>query len=136
MRAREIHVEAEQLADEPLRWTSVKAALAAYAEGSEARFERIRRGCYRIRKIQISGKGHKAAITETVRSKVVPSVVVYVSAKLTAKTFCTMRNLRRARRVFMWRCGEAEKPNWPFLELLQAQVVLYRLSPAVVKGAP
>jgi len=46
MRAREIHAAAEQLAGEPLRWTSVKAALA---DGSEARFERVRRGYYRIR---------------------------------------------------------------------------------------
>jgi len=49
MRAREIHAAAEQLAGEPLLWTSVKAALAAYAEGSEPRFERVRRGYYRIR---------------------------------------------------------------------------------------
>ena len=53
MRARDIHAAAEQLAGEPLLWTSVKAALAAYAEGSEARFERVRRGNYRI-------KGHVA----------------------------------------------------------------------------
>jgi len=53
MRAREIHAAAEQLADEPLRWTSVKAALAANAEDDEARFDRIRRGCYRIREIQL-----------------------------------------------------------------------------------
>jgi hypothetical protein len=49
MPVREIHAAAEQLAGEPLRWTSVKAALAANAEGSEARFERVRRGYYRIR---------------------------------------------------------------------------------------
>ncbi len=80
----------------------------------------------------ISGKAEKATITETVRSKVVPSVVVYVSAKLTAKTFCTMRNLRRGRRVFMWRRGKAESPRWPDFELLQAIVVLDRLTPAPV----
>ena len=39
----------EQLAGEPLRWTSVKGTLAAYAEGSESRFERVRRGYYWIR---------------------------------------------------------------------------------------
>ena len=50
MRAREIHAAAERLAGEPLRWTSVKGILAAYAEGYGARFERVRRGCYRIRK--------------------------------------------------------------------------------------
>ena len=60
----------------------------------------------------ISGRAEKATITETVRSRVVPSVVVYVSAKLTTKTFCTMRNLRRGRRVFMWRCGKAERQGW------------------------
>ena len=46
MQVREIHAAAEQLAGEPLRWTSVKAALA---DGSEARFERVRRGNYRIK---------------------------------------------------------------------------------------
>lgn len=49
MRAREIHAAAEQLAGESLRWSSVKAALAAYAGGSEAHFEQVRRGYYRIR---------------------------------------------------------------------------------------
>ena len=49
MLAREIHAAAEQLAGEPLLWTSVKAALAANAEGGEARFERVRRGNYRIK---------------------------------------------------------------------------------------
>ena len=49
MRAREIHAAVEQLAGGPLRWTSVKAALAANAEVDEARFERVRRGYYRIR---------------------------------------------------------------------------------------
>jgi len=49
MRAREIHAAAEQLAGESLRRTSVKAILAASAEGHESRFERVRRGYYRIR---------------------------------------------------------------------------------------
>ena len=49
MRVGEIHAAAEQLAGEPLLRTSVKAALAACADGSEARFERVRRGYYRIR---------------------------------------------------------------------------------------
>ena len=48
MRACEIHAAACELADEPLLWTSVKAALAANAENGEARFERVRRGYYRI----------------------------------------------------------------------------------------
>jgi hypothetical protein len=50
IRAREIHTAAEQLAGESLRWSSVKAALAADAKGDKARFERVRRGCYRIKK--------------------------------------------------------------------------------------
>jgi hypothetical protein len=49
MRACEIHAAAEQLAGEPLRWSSVKAALAANAESGEARFQRVRRGYYRIK---------------------------------------------------------------------------------------
>jgi len=49
MQVREIHAAAEQLAGEPLLWKSVKAALAVNAEGEEARFDRVRRGYYRIR---------------------------------------------------------------------------------------
>jgi hypothetical protein len=49
MQVREIHAAAEQLAGESLLWKSVKAALAVNAEGEEARFERVRRGYYRIR---------------------------------------------------------------------------------------
>ena len=48
MQVREIHTAAEQLAGEPLLWKSVKAALAVNTEGEEARFERARRGYYRI----------------------------------------------------------------------------------------
>ena len=44
MRARDIYAAAEQLAGEALRWTSVKAALAAGAASRTRRFERIRRG--------------------------------------------------------------------------------------------
>ena len=46
MRAREIHAEAEQLAGQPLRRTSVKAALAAGASGPQPRFQRVRYGVY------------------------------------------------------------------------------------------
>ena len=49
MPAREIHAAAEQLTGGPLRWTSVKGTLAAYTEGPNPRFERVRRGYYRIR---------------------------------------------------------------------------------------
>jgi len=50
MRACEIHAAACELAGRPLLWSSVKAALAAYAEGSDARFERVWRGYYQARK--------------------------------------------------------------------------------------
>ena len=48
MRAREIHAAAEHLLGEPLRWSSVKGILAAYTSGGDRRFQRIRRGCYRM----------------------------------------------------------------------------------------
>ena len=48
LRVREIHAAAEQLAGEPLLWKSVKAALAVNAEGNDARFERVKRGYYRM----------------------------------------------------------------------------------------
>ncbi|HEY5160607.1 MAG TPA: hypothetical protein VII83_05990 [Gaiellaceae bacterium] len=54
MRAREIHAAAEQLAGEPLRWTSVKAALAANAGSDDLRFERVRRGYYWIKRARLS----------------------------------------------------------------------------------
>ena len=49
MQVRDIHAAAEQLAGKPLLWKSVKAALAVNAEGEDARFERVRRGYYRIK---------------------------------------------------------------------------------------
>jgi len=46
MRARAIHAAAEQLAGKPLRWMSVKAALAADITGKSPHFQRVRRGVY------------------------------------------------------------------------------------------
>jgi hypothetical protein len=54
MKVREIHAAAEQLSKKPLLWKSVKAALAVNAEGEEARFERVRRGYYRIKRTPLS----------------------------------------------------------------------------------
>jgi hypothetical protein len=48
MRARDIHAAAEQLADERLRWKSVKAALAANVTGEHPRFKRVRYGVYQL----------------------------------------------------------------------------------------
>ena len=47
MRACEIHLAAEQLAGTKLRWTSVKAALAAGTTGPLPRFRRVSYGVYR-----------------------------------------------------------------------------------------
>jgi hypothetical protein len=82
----------------------------------------------------VSGRGKKAAITETVQSRVVPRLVVYVSPRLTRQTFCTMRNLRRARRLFMYRAGVATRPAWPERELLEVCVVLDRVPPAFARA--
>lgn len=68
MRAREIHVAAEQLASEPLRWSSVKGTLAAYAEGSNPRFERVPRGYYRIREHVVPLPGSRD-LEETLRPR-------------------------------------------------------------------
>jgi hypothetical protein len=48
MRAREIHTTAEELAGEPLLWTSVKAALAGGACGRSPRFRRVGHGVYEL----------------------------------------------------------------------------------------
>jgi len=84
----------------------------------------------------ITGKSDKAKITETVRSKSVPPLVVWVSSRLTRVTFCTMQNLRRARRLFMHRRGRAPAPKWELRELLQVLVVLDRLDPEIAARAP
>jgi hypothetical protein len=46
LRAAEVHVRVEALLDEPVRWTSVKATLAANISGAEPRFLRVARGRY------------------------------------------------------------------------------------------
>ncbi len=48
MRAREIHIAAQELAGQTLLWTSVKAALAAGASGGSPRFQRVRHGVYQL----------------------------------------------------------------------------------------
>jgi hypothetical protein len=71
MRAREIHTAAEQLVGEPLLWTSVKAALAAYASGPGQRFRRIRRGYYQVAERSDgswSGRGAEAGTGGSFRS--------------------------------------------------------------------
>lgn len=46
MRAKDIHAAVEALLGEPVRWKSVKAALAANVSGASARFVRVARGRY------------------------------------------------------------------------------------------
>jgi hypothetical protein len=48
MRVSEIHAAAEQLSDESLRSTSVKAALAAGAPGQRPCFQRVGHGVYQL----------------------------------------------------------------------------------------
>jgi hypothetical protein len=53
--------------------------------------------------------GRKASLTENVQDPDLPRLLVFIGRNLTAKTGCTMRNLRHARRL--WRnqeCGESE----------------------------
>src|SRR5664279_6088046 len=47
-RVGEIHAAAEQLAGEPLRWKSVKAALSADVASEHSRFRRVRHGVYQL----------------------------------------------------------------------------------------
>ena len=56
MRAREIHAAAEQLAGGSLRWTSVKAALAAGASAQTPRFLQVRHGVYRLADRETNGR--------------------------------------------------------------------------------
>jgi hypothetical protein len=43
MRASEIHRAANEILDEPLRWSSVKSALSGHTSGGDRRFNRVRR---------------------------------------------------------------------------------------------
>ncbi len=49
MQAKEIHAAVEALLGEPVRWASVKAALAGNIAGPSPRFVKVARGRYRLR---------------------------------------------------------------------------------------
>lgn len=49
MQAKEIHAAVEALLGKPVRWSSVKAALAANIAGPSPRFVRVAKGRYRLR---------------------------------------------------------------------------------------
>ena len=59
----------------------------------------------------VRGRGRKAPLTENVLADDLPRLVVFVSRGLTAKTGCTMRNLRLVRRVWAWMNGLADAPD-------------------------
>jgi len=74
----------------------------------------------------VRGRGRKAPITENVLAGDLPRLVVYVGRHLTAKTCCTMRNLRNARRAWAWQRGLIEKPSLEEHDLLVALCLLHR----------
>ncbi len=49
MQAKAVHATVETLLGEQVRWSSVKAALAANIAGPSSRFVRVARGRYRLR---------------------------------------------------------------------------------------
>lgn len=48
MQAREVHAAVEALLGEPVRWGTVKNALAGNVAGASPRFARVARGRYRL----------------------------------------------------------------------------------------
>jgi hypothetical protein len=59
----------------------------------------------------VSGAG-KAPITEAVTNPEMPSRPLYCSAKLTRRSRCTMRNLRRCRHLYAYHAGLCDRPEW------------------------
>lgn len=51
MQAKAVHAAVETLLGERVRWSSVKAALAANIGGPSSRFVRVARGRYRLRRV-------------------------------------------------------------------------------------
>lgn len=49
MQAKEVHAAVETLLGKPVRWSSVKAALAANVGGASPRFVRVAKGRYALR---------------------------------------------------------------------------------------
>jgi hypothetical protein len=74
----------------------------------------------------VRGRGRKAPITENVLAGDLPRLVVYVGRHLTARSCCTMRNLRNARRAWAWQQGLIEKPPLEEHDLLVAFCLLHR----------
>jgi hypothetical protein len=81
----------------------------------------------------VRGRSAKSSITETVLDPDLPRLLVYVSRDLTRISGCTMRNLRRARRLWAVRQGLASPPNWPGVELARV-IQLQTRWPAAVRA--
>lgn len=74
----------------------------------------------------VKGKGRKASLTENVQDPDLPRLLVFIGRSLTAKTGCTMRNLRLARRLWASRQGLASRPDVTYQEWLAVADVLDR----------
>ena len=72
----------------------------------------------------VNGKGRKASLTENVQDPDLPRLLVFIGRGLTARTGCTMRNLRLARRLWASRVGLASKPDVSYMEWLAVAHVL------------
>jgi hypothetical protein len=68
----------------------------------------------------VKGKGRKASLTANVQDPDLPRLLVFVGRSLTARTGCTMRNLRLARGLWASREGLASPPNVTLQEWLAA----------------
>lgn len=62
LQAREVHARVEALLGEPVRWASVKAALAGNVHGPAPRFLRVARGRYTIRSSRALDHRHPVKI--------------------------------------------------------------------------
>jgi hypothetical protein len=70
------------------------------------------------------GRGRKLAITENVLAGDLPRLVVFVSLSLARRTFCTIRPLPTARRLWASREGLSECPSFTYEEWLAAAAML------------
>jgi len=79
----------------------------------------------------VSGRGQKAPITENVLAGDLPRLVVFIGRDLTSVTGCTMRNLRKARKLWAWREGLLAAHGLSDGDLVAAaRLLAWRHSPA------
>jgi hypothetical protein len=77
----------------------------------------------------VRGRGLKAPITENVLAGDLPRLVVFVGRDLTRKTHCTMRALRKVRRLWAWQRGLIEDHGMDEEELLATACMQARVPP-------